>query len=239
MCRLPDNPIPQILADIAHPSPVFSSWIHDTLEPIVNLIPPDIRSHLPLLVWEVLIVSALLLLILIPVFRLGKIVFWGKKKHLEPDWDQKYREELDSCPMPVHPPGETGLAVFHVPVRIRLVVAAPVGKSSGIRLHEIPELLDHVMPGLGELVLRQQPRIRIWPAQMSDQGFSNTFARRMIKPDPEGKPSNWILITGRATAGNRTLFIGLGLWSENKTSLGLRNLEPLEWLQVLRLIPPS
>jgi hypothetical protein len=44
-----------------------------------------------------------------------------------------------------------------------------------------------------------------------------------------------VLLAGRAQGGGQALFLGLGLFSDEPTTLGRMNLEPHQWLDVLRL----
>jgi hypothetical protein len=95
--------------------------------------------------------------------------------------------------------------------------------------------IDYAIPGLAALVCHDHPRVVIWPAQLSTMGFTNSFHRCTPTSLREDEPSPWIFLAGRAEGGGQTLFIGLGLWTEEPTTLGRRNLEPHQWLDVLRL----
>ena len=127
------------------------------------------------------------------------------------------------------------LSVYHVPVRLRLVVVAPAGKEADLDATAAEKLLEGVIPGLGSVVARDRPRIRLWPPQLSHQGFNATFHRCTPKPEPEGQPSRWVLLAGRALAGRQPVLLGLALWAEEPNTLGRMNLEPHQWLDVLRL----
>src|SRR5262249_40452330 len=138
-------------------------------------------------------------------------------------------------PLPVRPPGDVVLTVYHVPVRVRLVVVAPAGKTAGIDATAVEQVLDYVLPGLSGVTRHDRPRVRVWPPQLSHQGVSNLFHRCTHGRGREGWPSGGVLRAGRAQVGRLPLLLGLGLWAEEPNSIGRLVLEPHQWLDVLRL----
>src|SRR5262249_46385731 len=111
--------------------------------------------------------------------------------------------------------------------------AAPAGKGVVVQVAVLPQLLDRVVPGLGAVVQRDRPRIRVWPAGLSREGFTNTFHRCTPTGEPPHESSRWVLLAGRVQAGNVPLFLGLALWTDETTHLGRLNLEPEEWRGVI------
>ncbi len=210
-----------------------------TLRRLTDWIPEEIRDSIRAEFWVLLLLVVLLAVLLILGTWLKRVGQAFVRKRKEHDWDRGFREELDHLPMPVQPPGEPTLAVYHLPVRIRLVVVAPLGKDVQISQAQVPALLDRVFPDLGRLVLREEPAIRTWPGQVSDQGFNAAFHRRTPKQESEGEPSRWILIAGRAMIGKQPLLLGLALYTDQSSSIGRLNLQPLQWLEVLRLRRPG
>jgi hypothetical protein len=203
------------------------------LEPLTEWIPEEVRGYLPVEAWWLVELVGVLAVLVVAGYLLRALLrglFRSRRRDI--DWDRPLREDLDSCPMPNVPPGAS---VYHVPVHLRLLVVAPGGKGIVVPDDAIPQLLDRAIPGLGALVVRDQPRVCIWPAQLSALGFTNLFHRCTPGGPRPGEPSRWILLAGRAQWGGEALFIGLGLWSQEATSLGRRNLEPHQWLDVLRL----
>lgn len=186
--------------------------------------------------WVVLGVLALVAFLLAAAVlgRLWRALF-GRRLATEADFDRSLREELDRCPMPPPVPGPRRLTVYHVPVRLRLVVAAPAGNEGEVDATAVEKLLDLVLPGLGEMARADRPRIRVWPPQFSQQGFTLAFFRRAQRAEPEGEPSRWVLVAGRAQLGRNPVLLGLGLWADEAVTLGNISLEPRQWLDVLRL----
>ena len=148
----------------------------------------------PLLMYGAIGAGALiLLLILVALMRRG-----GKKKV---DHESGMEEDLSEYPPPPGKPGPRRLTIHGRPVRLRLVVIAPVGKKKIAEGGAVEALLDQVLRGLGQVAQQDKPRIRVWPPQLSLQGFAPTFFRRTQCPDQAGKPSHWLLAAGPARAG--------------------------------------
>ena len=123
--------------------------------------------------------------------------------------------------------------------RLRLVVVAPPGKDAEVDALAVEKLLDATLPGLGGIAANDKPRIRVWPKQLSQQGFVATFHRCTLRSEPEGEPSRWILVVGRAMVGRQAVLLGLGLWAGEANTIGRLTLEPHQWLDVLRLRTPE
>jgi hypothetical protein len=156
-----------------------------------------------------------------------------------PSREQGLQENLAEYPPPPGKPGPRRLLVEGVPARIRLVVVAPVGKQAQLDAGKAEPLLEHVLRGLGEVARHDKPRVRIWPPQLSHQGFAVTFQRLTEKPDPDGRPSRWVLLAGQARVGTNFILLGLALLADEKTSVGRRTLDPEEWAEVLRIKAPG
>ena len=211
--------------------------LKNALEPLTRHLPPEVRDFLDgggwWLVCGVLALAALLLAWAV-LGRLARAVF-GRRGRSDADWDRELAINLEECPLPVRPPGERRLTVYHVPVRLRLVVMAPAGKDHRLDPTAVEKLLDLIVPGLGWAATWDRPRIRVWPAQLSSHGFAVAFHRRTPRPEPEGQPSRWVLLAGRTQMGRQPVLVGLGLWADRPNAIGRMSLEPHQWLDVVRL----
>jgi hypothetical protein len=206
--------------------------LQEKLQPLIDLLPEKVREY-----WAIVFGVAVLLIILILLAflrALFRAIFGTKKTHQE-DGAKKLREDLSSYLPLAMPPGKGRLTVYHLPVRVRLVVLAPAGKEVDIKASQAEELLNRVIPGLGSIMLREQPRIRVWPPQLSQQGFATAFFRHTITGTKEGQPSPWILVAGRSQFTQPTVLLGLALWANEPNNLGRLSLEPHQWLDVLRI----
>jgi hypothetical protein len=124
------------------------------------------------------------------------------------------------------------LLVLGERVRLRLVVVAPVGKKP---IGKVDSVLEQVFRGLGEVSIDDKPRIRLWPAQPSSAAFAPTFFRLTRRPDPEGKPSRWILLAGPARAASTAVLLGLAVQADQPSTAGLVTLDETQWNEVLRV----
>jgi hypothetical protein len=211
--------------------------IHTTLRPLTDWMPPEVRDLLaPEVWWLIELTVALLLLLLIGMLlrSLGRALF-GKKAAKKKDWDKSARIVLNECPLPVRPPAARRLFIYHVPARLRLVVVAPPGTENEVDATAVEKLLERVLPGLGAVAANDKPRVRVWPPQLSQQGFTNSFHRCTVKEERDGEPSRWVLAAGRAMVGRQPVLLGLGLWADEPNTIGRVTLEPHQWLDVLRL----
>ena len=168
----------------------------------------------------------LLLVVLLALMRRGK-------KRVDPERGQD--EDLSAYPPAPGRPGPRRLTVHSRPVRLRLVVVAPVGKQMVAANGDIEALLDAVQRGLGQVARQDKPRIKVWPPQLSQQGFAPTFFRRTRCPDRAGQPSHWVLAAGPARAGGRPVLLGLAMWGDDKAPMEQITLSDTEWDAVVQM----
>jgi hypothetical protein len=207
------------------------------LAPLTDALPASVRQFLDAGGWWLVLGLAGLLTLLLVAAVLGPLwrALGRRRRPSADDGDLDLEEDLDRCPVPAHPPGPRRLTVYHLPVRLCLVVVAPAGTEAVVDATAVSELLDRVVPGLGAIVAYDLPRVRVWPAQLSAQGFTIAFHRRVRRPEAEGQPSRWVLVAGRAQVGRHAVLVGLGLWADEPNNLGRLTLQPHQWLDVLRL----
>src|SRR5690242_16346366 len=202
-----------------------SSWPPPWLN---DLLPPAARSFLDQGGWWLVYGLAALLalaVLLILVAAVGRLF----RRRPPTDLDAGLREDLASYPHPPGAPGPRRLLVEGHPARVRLLVIAPVGKQARVDAAQAEPLLEHVRRGLGAAAQHDRPRVRVWPAQLSHQGFAVKFHRLTERPEPDGRPSHWALLAGRARVGQHYILLGLALWTDEPTTLGRLTLEPDQW----------
>jgi hypothetical protein len=210
--------------------------LKDALRPAIDLLPAGLRGFLDAGGWWVVAGGAVLALLLLiaAMTRRGLRRLKQGRPRLE-DADRDYREDLTAL-VPAHlPPAKRRLTLYHLPVRLRLVVVAPAGTEQTVDSATVGQLLDRAVPGLEAIALDDQARIRIWPPQLSQQGFAHTFQRRVPLPGAEGEPSRWALVGGPVQLGRQTILLGLALFTRQPTTLRQVTLEPHQWLDALRI----
>jgi hypothetical protein len=173
------------------------------------------------------------LIVLLILWMILKAILGGKKPAAPKA--PNLEEDLGSYPALQPSTGDRQLRVEGVPVRMRLVVVAPAGNDAEVDIEEVQALLERVLPGLGDICKTDKPRIKVWPRQLSYEGFVKLFQRNMSTPEGVGEPSRWILLGGRAKLGKQQIMLGLGLQAVKPTTVGRRTVDAHEWPTVLRI----
>ncbi|MFO0930506.1 MAG: hypothetical protein U0736_26335 [Gemmataceae bacterium] len=165
----------------------------------------------------------------------GLLVLWllmrllfGRKKPIDPE--ANLDQTLAELPPPPKGPRHYQLKVMNLPVRLRYVVVAPVGKRP---LGKVDSVLEQVFRGLGEVSIDDKPRVRPWPARCrwrvrarpssgSLAGRSRTASRRGGSCSP-----------ARPAAGGAPVLLGLAVLTDAPTRTGLLTMTETEWGEVL------
>ncbi len=135
------------------------------------------------------------------------------------------------------PTGGTQLECYGAPVRIAALVVAPMGTGGGFpNLDQLPTILDRIVPGMGEILVRDQPLIRVWPPQLSPGGFSNSFFGKARLPGERGQGTPWCSVSGKYLDGKIRLLLGVVLCATTANSLGEFTVDqPTQWMDLLRI----
>jgi hypothetical protein len=164
------------------------------------------------------------------------LVLWVRRGRPAPvDPEAGLLENLADYPPPG--PGPQRLFLRGQPFRLRLVVLAPLGKRNLPANGAVEPLLDEVIRGLGDIARQDRPRIRVWPAQHSQQGFAPTFFRLSRRPEPAGKSSRWALAAGPARTATQQFLLGLALCADEVSNLGNMPVQASTWGEVFRVGP--
>jgi hypothetical protein len=134
-------------------------------------------------------------------------------------------------------PGPQRLFLRGQPVRLRLVVLAPMGKRALPADGAVEPLLDRVLHGLGDIVRQDRPRLRVWPPQLSHHGFAPTFFRLTHRPEAVEQPSPWILVAGPVRASGQQFLLGLALFADDATAENNLILQAQQWHELFRIGP--
>ena len=123
------------------------------------------------------------------------------------------------------PNGTPTLECYNVPTRLAAVVMAPSGRGGSMPPTPFwPKMLDASVPGIGEIVERDQPQMIEWPAQLSTSGFAHTFFKLVPLPGDQGKSTPWCSLAGRCESEFDPVMVGLVMRAEKPNNLGpIRN----------------
>jgi hypothetical protein len=195
---------------------------------LADVVPPtEISTRNPYVVYGGIALGAIVLVaILMSLMR--------KKPKEAFDPEAGMQEDLAEYPDPP-PVGSRQVTYQGQPVRIRLVVVAPVGRQAVAGDDDMEPILNQVVRGLGTTARQDQPQVRTWPLGMSRVGFQPMFFRRVVRPEPPGTPSNWILVAGQARAGAQGVLLGMALWSDEPTRIGNVAVGQDEWNELVRI----
>ncbi len=175
-----------------------------------------------------------LLVVLFVVRRFAAFSRQPRRKQPEPsplDFD------VQGIPAPSRDETESPLRAYHIPVKLGLVVIAPLGREVPMPLPaHIPDFLDQAIPGLGDVVRHGTAEVRIWPFQLSETGFIHNFSRHVKLPKDGVEASRWCLFAGRITAANRPYMLGLAACAVEPNNLNVVAIQSEHhWLDVLRI----
>lgn len=206
--------------------------IEPLLLPWAQAAPPDFEIPVPSLQWIAIAVVASVL-----VFAVWKALSSGRKK--KPARKGVQHVDLAALGDNGPDPEATPLECYHVPVRLALVVLAPLGRDTQLNVEQgLPHLLDQIVHGLDQVVETHQPLIRLWEPQLSKNGFTTAFFANASLPGQKGKGTPWCALAGRCEVNGRNLMVGMVLRAEKANNLGQILMEQeYAWPDVLRPRP--
>ncbi|HPM79898.1 MAG TPA: hypothetical protein PLF81_04335 [Candidatus Anammoximicrobium sp.] len=146
---------------------------------------------------------------------------------------------IDVAALPDRGPPSDGprLEFYGTPVRLAVLVLAPAGRNNPLPAErDLPAVLDDLLLDFTIIVATHRPLIRLWPCQLSTQGFVNSFFNNARLPGDRGKGTPWCAVAGRFEAGDQQLLAGLVCAADRPNSLGQMTVEHVgQWMDVLRV----
>lgn len=200
---------------------------------LIDAVPEDVGTWLSDWGWYVVLgfAALVLLLLLLGLLSYLRKLFSRQPQDKAPNLEERFAEYPQLKPST----GDRRLTVEGVPVRLRLVVVAAAGKESQFDEEHIDKLLDRILPGLGAIYVGDKPRVRIWPMQLSHEGFTKHLHRNTIVPEGERKLSKWAVVAGMAKLDDCQVMLGLGLEALKPTTIGRKTIAAHEWDVLLRV----
>lgn len=135
------------------------------------------------------------------------------------------------------PPTGPQLDVYNIPMRLAVLVIAPLGRANTIPPPEVlTAAVERIVPGMMSVLKTHGPVFRRWPAQLSAAGFGPTFFGNIPLPGDQGKGTSWTGVVGKFEYQGQMLAVGMILRADQPNSLGQIALErETQWLDVLRV----
>lgn len=148
-------------------------------------------------------------------------------------------EGADLASLPAEPAAADWpqLELYHVPVRLMVVVVAPIGRGGTLPGEgQMPQIIEGILPGLMGVLQTHQPAFLRWPPQLSESGFAAKLNAAIKLPGQGGKGTPWSLTTGKVEVSGVRYLVGLVVRAESVNSVGQVAVEgPGGWLDCLRI----
>lgn len=127
------------------------------------------------------------------------------------------------------------LEIRNVPVRLAVLVLAPVGR--GKQLSGDPKSwANAIVPGLADCLETHGTRVFRWPPQLSSQGFVQAFLGNAPLPGNRGVGTIWSAVAGKCEGAEGTFLAGVLFSAGRPNSLGQFTLNGShEWVDLLRV----
>lgn len=194
---------------------------------LTNLLPIELQPYAAGIIAGVAALAGLILLAL--VLRLFSRRGYRNESDNVPDF---HLALLAPAPAVDRPP----LLFEGQPARLRFVALAPPGRRADLTLEMADGILQSIFYGLGTVFHIESPHVQAWPPQMSQTGFAPIFFRHVVRPEPPGAPSRWILVAGPAKAGTHTVLLGLALEVSEPSPRGNVRMKAEQWSDKLRVL---
>jgi hypothetical protein len=183
------------------------------------------------IVWIALAAIVVLLIV-------WSVLSWRKPRQ---EVARRGTQHIDLAELGTTGPPETGpiLEVYHVPVRLALIVVAPRGRGRQLAVGEnAAKTLDQIAHGLGAVSASHKPLLRLWPPQLSSEGFSSAFFGALKLPSEHGQGTPWIALSGPCIINGQKMLVGMALCAgeENNLSQAVLSNE-FAWKDALRIKP--
>ncbi len=210
------NKIHQQLHEIDESLEPYIQPLKDAAAPYTQHLPPVVQEFLEDGGWW-LVILALFVVALLWLRalwrRVRRVLFPRRRGRRRGRKDSPLTIDLDLVSDAFTDPGPNQITVRGQTGRLRLVILAPSPSYVGDLEPEMAEsLLDWLHPGLAEILASDKPRQVVWPRHPSLDRFVQMFHKLVLIPEPKGRRSPWILISGSARLGRQTIFVGLAVF---------------------------
>ena len=143
---------------------------------------------------------------------------------------------VDLSAEPLGAMSRADLKVHNLPVRLGVVVLAPLGRIELPDEDEFSSILDGLVPGLGGFIAIDKPIIRTWSNQVSVGGFANNLALHMQVENHDLTETPWCLVAGKTKRPDGLLLVTLVLAAATPNRLGVIRLEDeSQWMQAIQV----
>ena len=196
----------------------------------MNAVGPDLSWAM-----VVMALAVVVFLLLLAVFIL--LIMTARRRQRLPSSPNDLTIDVSQLPAG-GPPGEGPTLEFYgMSVRLVVVVLAPAGRNAQLPPeNKLASVLDDLSPGLSSVVLSHRPVLRMWPSQLSTQGFVHALFNNLQLPGDRGKGTPWCCAAGRFDAGDQQLLAGILCAADKPNSLSQVTIANVgQWIEVVRV----
>lgn len=164
------------------------------------------------------------------------MLLWLKRRPPAVSKQADFRIDVNALGAAGPPPAGARLEIRHVPVRLALLVVAPVGRGKQLPAGDLSEMADAIVPGLAGCLRAHATRVIRWPPQLSSQGFTQSFFGNVPLPGNRGQGTGWCAAAGKCERESGPFLAGMIFAAERPNSLGQFPVHGShEWLDLLRI----
>ena len=174
----------------------------------------------------------------LPVAAILLAACWLLRRHAAAAGEAAAEDSIDLSEFTVDgpPDGPPNVEFYGIPVRLQLIVLAPMGRHSQLpENEELPHILNHFMSGFTGISGLHRPVLFRWPEQLSAHGFYQAFFNQLALPD-HGRGSCWSAVAGRFAVADSQYLVGMAFTAGKAHGMGEITVQhDGQWFDVLRI----
>jgi hypothetical protein len=211
--------------------------VRNLLKPLIQMFPGSVQEFLNSDAGVIVLLIAIVVVVgggALVLLRLLRSMS-GPRKDVQEKKEQRAELDMETLSKPSGPPPAQRLYIRGEAMRLRLIVLAPAGTVSDLDLSVVDKLLDRAVPGLSKQYSSDRPTVKFFPVQVSTKGFAPTFFRKTGLNVSKGQPSRWVLVAGSVAVGKKSVCLGLALWADKPSTIGMVSVDADDWQDVCKL----
>jgi hypothetical protein len=200
---------------------------YDFLQPVTQHLPVPAQDFLNGGGWPAVLLGLMLLVLSGPRIHRGRKHYVHRHKKHYPASGSQPQDELAVIGDAMTALGTRQITVNGMPARLRLVIMAPASrKTSALPREAHAELLEAILPGLGEIATFDFPRVETWPDHQARDRFRATLDKSVHFPERSGDSSRWLIVAGETLLLQGPVHWGLGLYTNEPTTYRIIEVPP-------------
>ena len=164
-------------------------------------------------------------------------VYMRRRAFLGDQLDGGHSIDLSEFVVAGPPDGPLRMDFYGTPVRLQLIVLAPMGRHSQLPTNEeLPHILNHFISDFTRLSGLHRPVVFRWPEQLSAQGFFQAFFNQLSLPGDHGRGSSWCAVAGRFAVADTQYLVGMAFTTAKPNGMSTVTVKHEgQWFDILRI----